>query len=309
MINKFFKIVHIRYSKFFSFVFFLRYLVAIFTVSTALFLIIPIFFDYEKRIEILKTHLLKNYNLQIEKYDNIKFVIFPYPNLELNNVKVNFNTTSIKFNIKNFKIHPKIFSIYNYEDFETRKIVLKNSDISTEVSDLKFFIKNFLDYKNKILINNLNLTINNKNKSIIKFKNISFSNFGYNKNLITGEVFENRFKSKLSNDYKNINFKLVNSGINFDINYEKGEKNTYRGAFKSKILNTNIKSNFVLNENILNLKNFFLRNKDISFNNKSIITFEPFFHINNKFEIEAINPKMFKKLNFNKLLESKASIN
>ena len=308
MINKFFKIVHTKYLKLFRFVFFIRYLLVIFIISFALFLIIPIFFDYEKRIEVIKSHLLKNYNLQIEKYESIKFVILPYPNLELNNVKVNFNTSSIKVNIKNFKIHPKLLSIYNYEKFETNKIVLKNSDISTDVSDINLFIKKILNYKNKIIINNLNLTIKNKNKSIIKLKSINFSNYGYKKNLVTGEVFENKFKTKLSNDYKNINFKLINSGINFDINYEKEKENIYQGIFKSKILNTNIKFNFILNKNILNIKNTFLRNKNISLKNKSIITFEPFFHINNKFEIEDINPKMFKKLNFNKLLESKSII-
>jgi hypothetical protein len=275
----------------------------------SLFLIIPIFFDYEKRIDVLKTHLLENYNLQIEKYDTIRFVIFPYPNLELNNVEVNFNTTSIKFNVKNFKIQPKIFSIYNYENFETGKIVLKNSDISIDSSDLHFLIKDFSNYKKKIFIDNLNLTINNKNDSIIKFKNISFSNFGYNKNLITGEVFENRFKTKLANDFKNINFKLINSGINFDINFVKrNEKDTYQGIFKSKILSTNVKFDFILNNNALNIKNSFLRNKDISFKNKSVITLKPFLDINNKFEIDDINTRIFKKFDFKKLLESKSII-
>ena len=55
MINKFFKIVHTKYLKLFRFVFFIRYLLVIFIISFALFLIIPIFFDYEKRIEVIST--------------------------------------------------------------------------------------------------------------------------------------------------------------------------------------------------------------------------------------------------------------
>ena len=49
MINKFYKIVNIKFSRFFKFIFFLRYLFAIFFISLGLFLLIPQFFDYKKK--------------------------------------------------------------------------------------------------------------------------------------------------------------------------------------------------------------------------------------------------------------------
>ena len=43
------KTINNKYSRFFKFIFFLRYLFAIFFISIALFLTIPGFFNYEKR--------------------------------------------------------------------------------------------------------------------------------------------------------------------------------------------------------------------------------------------------------------------
>ena len=62
MINKFYKTIHNKYYKIFRFIFFLRYLLVIFIGSTALFLTIPNYFDYDKRINIINDHLSKNYN-------------------------------------------------------------------------------------------------------------------------------------------------------------------------------------------------------------------------------------------------------
>ena len=68
MINKLFKTIHNKYLLVFKFLFFLRYLFVIFFVSFALFLIIPKFFDYEKKENIIKNYLLENYDLKVKKY-------------------------------------------------------------------------------------------------------------------------------------------------------------------------------------------------------------------------------------------------
>ena len=90
MLNKFNKIIHSKYLKIFRFVFFLRYLFAIFFISLGLFLLIPNFFNYEKRSELIKKHILKKYDLEIQDYDTIKFKILPLPNLHLEKVLMNF---------------------------------------------------------------------------------------------------------------------------------------------------------------------------------------------------------------------------
>ena len=113
MINKFYKTIHNKYLKFFRFIFFIRYLFAIFGISIALFLIIPNYFNYEKRAELIKKHLLNNYDFEIKNYEKIKFTALPIPRLEISNTQINFKSSDIKSTIKNLKIYPKFLSIYN----------------------------------------------------------------------------------------------------------------------------------------------------------------------------------------------------
>ena len=92
MLNNINKIIHNKYSKFFEFIFFLRYLLIIFFISIAIFLTVPFFFNYEKKAEVIKLHLLENYDFKISNYSEIKYNIFPLPNLELSNVQINFKS-------------------------------------------------------------------------------------------------------------------------------------------------------------------------------------------------------------------------
>ena len=48
MINKYKKLIHNKFSRFFKFFFSIRYLFVIFFVAIVLFLLIPQFFDYKK---------------------------------------------------------------------------------------------------------------------------------------------------------------------------------------------------------------------------------------------------------------------
>ena len=90
MLNKFFKAIHNKYYRLFKFIFFLRYLFATFFVSTFLFLIVPAFLNHEKKAELIKDYLEKNYDFLINDYENIKYKAFPLPRLE-------FKYTQIKF--------------------------------------------------------------------------------------------------------------------------------------------------------------------------------------------------------------------
>ena len=69
MINKFVITTYNKYSQFFRFIFFLRYLFGLFIVAIILFLIIPSFLNYEKRSEVFKKYLSKNYEFEISKYE------------------------------------------------------------------------------------------------------------------------------------------------------------------------------------------------------------------------------------------------
>jgi hypothetical protein len=306
MINKIFKTIHNKFYRFFRFIFFLRYLFGLFLTSIILFLLIPYFFDYEKRSEIFKKYLEENYNFKISKYEKIEFKALPIPKIEYKNVLINFKQSPIELNTNKLTIYPKFYNIYNHENFQSNKIALLDNKIILETADLKFFIKNLITQKNKFYFNDLNIEINNKKKLLAKIKNIKFANFGHNKNKLEGSIFGKEFKTELNKNFTSINFRLLNSGISFEINFdEKKGENSTKGTLKSKVLNTHFKSNFSYDEESLNINDSLFRSKNLSFNNNSVVIYNPFFNINSNLEILHINTKIFKNLEVKKLLEFK----
>ena len=90
-------------------------------------------------------------------------------------------------------------------------------------------------------------------KPIVNLKNIKLSNFGYNKNLILGEIFEKKFKAKINNNFEKIIFKIQNSGFGIDIRFDENRRNNFvSGKFKSKILDTNVLDITLINDNRVN---------------------------------------------------------
>ena len=307
MVNKIFKTIHTEYKKIFSFIFYIRYLFVLFFISIIVFLIIPNFFDHNKNITVFKDHLMQKYNLDLEQYDEIKFRPLPIPSLEFQNVQVNVGNISNLLNVKSLKIFPKFINIYNYNNFQSNKIILNDGQIILETFDLKPFIKKIFYQKNKIFLDNLNIQIRNKKKLIFKIEEINYANFGYGKDLIKGRIFEKNFKVELKDNLNNIKFNLKKSGISGNIDFDNDpKKNTISGIFKSKILNTNLKFNFKNESKKIYISKLYLRNKNISFKNNSYIIFDPFFEISSKFQVDNINTQFLKSIDLNKLLISKS---
>ena len=139
MLNKSIKLIHNKYSKYFKFIFFLRYLIVIFFVSSALFLIVPQFLNHEKKMEVIKDYLSNSYNLQIKNYEKIEFKPLPLPTFEIKNAIIQLKSSDNNFNIKNLILYPNFLSIYNSENFQLKKIVLKDSNIILRHENLIFF--------------------------------------------------------------------------------------------------------------------------------------------------------------------------
>ena len=149
MLNKFFKAIHNKYARLFKFIFFLRYLFTIFFISIVLFLIIPTFFNYEKKEQFIKDFFLKDYNFRLDEYQNIKYKAFPAPRIELKKVKAKLIRSNTNLNVENLKIYPKLLSIYKLNNFEARKIIFKENAADLEISNLIIFVNQLLNQKKK----------------------------------------------------------------------------------------------------------------------------------------------------------------
>ena len=92
--------------------------------------------------------------------------------------------------------------------------------------------------------------------------NIKFANFGYNKNLIIGKIFNKNFKVRIDNNFKDVNLKLINSGIKADIYFDQNQKESSKaGIIKLKILNTNFRSNFKYDSKVIKIYNSYFKVK------------------------------------------------
>jgi hypothetical protein len=306
MINKIYKSIHNKYSTLFKFLFFLRYLFAIFFTSVVLFLLIPHFFDFKKKDDVFKNYLLKNYGFKLNKYETIKYNSLPIPNLQIQNAEITLRQKFLKLNVSNLVIYPKLLNIYNYDNFKSKKIILIKNELLLEDTNVKFFINYIFNLKKRLIFENLNLVISRKGSSLVDIKKINFSNYGYNKNVVTGLLFNKKFKILINENYNKINFKLFKTGIIADINFNEVQKESIKsGVFKSKLLKSNLKFNFDYDDKKLKIYNSYFRNKDLSFDNQSVITYHPFFSSRSTFNIEDINIKLLKKIDINKILELK----
>ena len=150
MINKIYKTIHNKYSRFFRFIFFLRYLIGLFIVAIILFLSIPNFYNIEKRSKFFKEHLSNNYDLKISKYESVEYRQFPSPNFEFTNLLIGLESSPVKMNVKKLKIYPKLLSIYNNENFQTNKIVFNKSNVIQKLLRSNFSSKFLLKKINYI---------------------------------------------------------------------------------------------------------------------------------------------------------------
>jgi len=305
MINKIYNTINNKYSRLFKFIFFLKYVFAIFLIAILLFLSIPKFLNYEKKQEILKDYLVNSYDLELNDFDLIEFKIFPLPNLYIKNSNLKVKNKPIFLNTKNFNIFLNFENIYNFKDFKARKILLNDNKIILNIDKTNELLLYFADLKYKIDIKKLNLNLKKKENSVININKIYFSNYGFKKNKISGEIFDKKFQVSLNNSNKNLDLKILDTGVNANFNFEKNQNNLITGKSKMNILNNYLKFNFLFAKDRLEISKANLRNKDLSIFFGSSVKINPFFEINSNININKINPRLAENLNLEKLLENK----
>jgi hypothetical protein len=278
-------------------------------ITISLFLSIPKFFNYEKKENIIKKFLLENYKLELVNNNQIKFNVLPFPHILFKDVDLKIRNESIGFTTQDFKIFLNIENIYNYNNFNVKKIVLLNNkgtiDIN-RVDDLYAFLKKL---NNKISIKDFNLNLEKDENVILKVKKINFSNHGYKKNKIEGEFFNKKFRVLVNDKEKKIKLKILNTGVNAKFNFE-------------EIENENL---FLVNSNINILKNYFklkskifnnyievydsnFRNKDFSISFDSLAKINPYFELDNSIYVNKLNKEALENFNLRKIFEKKEII-
>ena len=306
MINKIYKTIHNKFSIFFKFVFFIRYLFVVFFVATFLFLIIPLFFDYKKKEIIISDQLFQSYGLKINEIETIKYQPFPTPHLQLINSSGNLFSNDIDVKINNLTLYPSLPSIYNFSNYQINKIKLNKSRVEIDANQISGLIKNLLSLDNKIFLNDSVLKVQNDKINLVNLKRINFKNYGFKRNIIDGEIFDRIFKIKFSDKYRNLKFKLLNTGVSAEVDFDNIEEGPdKKGKLKSKLLNSNLKLNFIYDNNSLKINDLFFRDRRLSFDGSGILKINPFFEIILNSNIRNFRSEIFSNLELSKLFSMK----
>ena len=306
MINKIYKTIHNKFSIFFKFVFFIRYLFVVFFVATFLFLIIPLFFDYKKKEIIISDQLFQSYGLKINEIETIKYQPFPTPHLQLINSSGNLFSDDIDVKINNLTLYPSLPSIYNFSNYQINKIKLNKSRVEIDANQISGLIKNLLSLDNKIFLNDSVLKVQNDKINLVNLKSINFKNYGFKRNIIDGEIFDRIFKIKFSDKYRNLKFKLLNTGVSAEVDFDNIEEGPdKKGKLKSKLLNSNLKLNFIYDNNSLKINDLFFRDRRLSFDGSGILKINPFFEIILNSNIRNLRSEIFSNLELSKLFSMK----
>ena len=117
------------------------------------------------------------------------------PNFELVNAEINFKPLTENLSVRKIIIYPDILNIHNYENFNSKKVILKDSYIKFQISNLSFLTKQLFHKEKKLFFDNLNLEMNDKKTPVIALNDIKFTNYGYYQNSIRGKVFGKKFQS------------------------------------------------------------------------------------------------------------------
>ena len=190
--------------------------------------------------------------------------------------------------------------------FKLKKLNSKNSNLKINYGDIKSYSKKILNLKKKFYFKDLNLSINDNGLNIIELKKVNFLNYGYKRNLINGEVFNKKFKVHLNDDLSNIDFKLIRSGITASLSILENQQNSkIKGIFKGKVLKSNFKLNFIYDPETIIIKDFYFRDKQLSFDSKGHLELNPFFKINLTSKVKDINPDLIEELDIEEILSFK----
>ena len=306
MINKIYKTIHNRFSIFFKFVFFIRYLFVVFFVATFFFLIIPLFFDYKKKEIIISDQLFQSYGLKINEIETIKYQPFPTPHLQLINSSGNLFFNDIDVKINNLTLYPSLPSVYNFNNYQINKIKLNKSRVEIDANQISGLIKNLLSLDNKISLKDSVLKVQNDKINLVNLKSINFKNYGFKRNIIDGEIFDRGFEIKFSDKYQNLKFKLLNAGVFAEIDFENIEEGSdKKGKLKSKLLNSKLKLNFIYDNNSLKINDLFFRDKRLSFDGSGKLKINPFFEIILNSNIRNFRSEIFSYLDLSKFFSMK----
>ena len=305
MINKFSKRIIIA-QNFLKFLFLIKYLILIFFISAATFLLIPKFFDYKKDFIFINNQLINFYNIDIKKNNEVLYKIFPTPRLIIKNRLLVISNNS-KISDGNILLNLRLKDIYQIKNLKIKKVVIKKANLTLSLNNYKDLLRTIDSLKEKLIFERLKLSISDKQNKLITIDNFNLSNENIKKIKFSGIYLGSKFSGKYLKelDKNHLNFKINDLGISSKIIFnKKSNLEATEGKIKIKVLNSLIMFDFFIKDKI-KIFNSYLRNKNFSTSFDGLISFKPFFNFNLFFNIKNINQIFFDVVMIDQIIEKK----
>jgi len=313
----------IFFKKIFKFIYYLRYIILIFILFAVVLFIIPKVFKHVNKFDELNNILKNQHGFTIKKTDNIKYKIFPQPNLEIQGSQILIGEQLSNLKIKELNVFTNLKGLYVSEEILFKKLNFKGNYFGHNFNGYYIPKKNinllFLQVKDLGIESKVFLNKNDifpKSSGIIKLKILDDNlllNFDFDRNFkIQDSVFKNKnintklsgqfdfepfFYFKIIADIKRVNLENLNLEKMFQIiineisNKKLNGELTINYLIKKKLGKNDVKSNKI---------NFTFKNGDI-ISKKSILHFA---NLNLDITFFLKKYSLYKDLSYELLIES-----
>ncbi len=277
---------------------FIFYLIFISLFIAIFYLLSPKLLNYSSREFIILEALKAKSSINIKKFKNINYRIFPTPRLVIKESNFDFHKDFILVENSNIHIILNLKGLLRYKNFDYRRIFVEKSN-------------------SKIFIKNLSKSINiiNKNQKKINFTKSKFNFIGKEKKLFEISDVDLVIKKKNSEDIFNLSGFLLQKKIFINFSH-KGNKNNnlslklpdidssikiffqnnenknriVSGLTNLEVLNNFFQFDFTVNDR-LEIANGFVRNKSVNSSVKGYLNFDPNFYFDLHLEPNMFNVK------------------
>lgn len=297
-LNKIFFLKNISRHYYFFFNFFIGLILI-----TFIYILIPKFFDYDKKKILINDYFNTHYNINLKYIENISYSLFPTPRINLKNVNYNFISYENTNSAKNISLKLNLGNLINYKKINVRNILILNSVIDVEIEEANKLFQEFLKNKKNIKIKFSDLNFKSGKKNIFSIKDINLDNFDKKKLDLNGFFLKKEIKINYKTaKEKNIFLVLIpEAGTELKIFFN--NSNYLYGMVKSKILNSNIKFNFDnKRKDQIKIDSSYFRSKSLNATYDSKIILKPNFFFETNLNIKNVDIKHIYDLYKEKLL-------
>jgi hypothetical protein len=287
---------------------FLFYIILFFVFIFSTYLIIPKFFNFYEKRNIITKNILKNNGLEISNFSEIKYKIFPSPRIIIKDSEIKFDNHEFNSKKGSVIIILNLSDVLNIKKFNYNKIFIENSIFEVNLKRINFLdiVKNS---KKKLKFKNVNFNFYDKKQYLFEVKNISskiISNRSEDRIILNGLLANKKISINYLNNRSsknNLTVKIPDFDIFLTSSFSSSSDENRKGFTKIEILSNHINLNFEKeNDNSIKLLNSFIRSEIISGAFEGSILTEPFtnflLYLNIK-ELDIEKIKSILKFNFN----------